>query len=280
MKKNSSIDWKIVLIILLTIILVFLIGFIIVNERYYKVQPIDKNVQQEEQEEQNQQEEQKQQNNESSNENIRELTQSEIDTLKSQIEITTQYFAEYYPLNSVDDISNQNLLKSMYIISGGGSPSFSATKLDEIMPKYFGNTKKLIHENMICENDGIADFLYDATTHSYNYNNNHPGHGGGGFISRVKAYEVKGTIKDEKVVTVTAKILYGNYCSDTCIGGYSYYASIPGESAILLFQSTAPEEFIITDEKYNEVASKIPITSFTFEKDSDGNYGLKTVSIQ
>ena len=77
----------------------------------------------------------------------------------------------------------------------------------------------------------------------------------------------------------TAKILYGNYCSDTCIGGYSYYASIPNESAVQLFQSVLPEEFIITDEKYAEVADKVGITTFTFEKDSEGNYGLKTVKL-
>lgn len=272
MKKNSSTNWKIKIILILSIILAALISYIVVNEKYYS-DPPEEQIEEKNNEDNNE-------NNEN-NKNIRDLTQVEIDILKNQIEKTSQYFAQYFPINSIDNISNQDLLQNMYIISESSYPSFSATQIDETTKKYFGNNKKIIHEDILCQyKEHEALYLYDVNTHSYNYNINHAGHGGTAFISRTKAFEVKGIIENENIVTVTAKILYGNYCSDTCIGGYSYYASIPNESALLLFQSTEPEEFIITDEKYNEVANQVPITTFTFEKDSEGNYGLKAVEFK
>ena len=269
MKKNSSVNWPIRIIIVLLIILALLIGYIAIDKKNNT--PITDESEVTEKEDTT---------NENNTENTRELTQEEINILKDQIEKTSQYLGENYPINSIDNLPNQELLHAMQILSESGYPSFSATQIDETTKKYFGNTKQIIHENILCqykEHDML--YLYDANTNTYNYNNNHPGHGGTSFISRVKAFEVKGTISNEKTVTVTAKILYGNYCSDTCIGGYSYYASIPNESAVQLFQSVLPEEFIITDEKYAEVADKVGITTFTFEKDSEGNYGLKTVKL-
>lgn len=269
MKKNSSTNWKIKIILILSLILSALLAYIVVNEKYYSDPPEE------------QIEDKNNEDNSDNNKNIRNLTQVEIDILKNQIEKTSQYFAQYFPINSIDNIPNQELLQNMYIMSESSYPSFSAIQIDETTKKYFGNNKKIIHENILCQySEHEALYLYDANTHSYSYNVNHAGHGGPGFISRTKAFEVKGIIENENKVTVTAKILYGNYCSDTCIGGYSYYASIPNESALLLFQSTEPTEFIITDEKYNEVATQVPTTTFTFEKDSEGNYGLKAVEFK
>ncbi len=96
----------------------------------------------------------------------------------------------------------------------------------------------------------------------------------------VKTFYVDGNIINDKTITINTKILYGNYCGDTCLPGYAYYLTVPVEGSTPIFVSDAEGEFIVTEEKYNEISSKIPITTFTFERDDLGNYGLKSVKIK
>ena len=96
----------------------------------------------------------------------------------------------------------------------------------------------------------------------------------------VKTFYVDGNIINDKTITINTKILYGNYCGDTCLPGYAYYLTVPFEGSTPIFVSDDEGEFIVTEEKYNEISSKIPITTFTFERDDLGNYGLKSVKIK
>ena len=36
----------------------------------------------------------------------------------------------------------------------------------------------------------------------------------------------------------------------------------------------------VTNEEYESVKANLPITTFTFEKDEDNNYGLKAVELK
>lgn len=261
--EKKKTNFKLIAIIFLLVGLGLLVTSIVINK--INSNPKEKN---------------DQTNKNNSTENIRELTKTETEILREKMEVISQYFGEYYPLESIDSISNQTLLQRMRIISKVEFSSFSATDLDSTMIKYFGNSKKLIHEDILCAYKNHETlYLYDANNNNYNYNENHGGHGGSGFISKVKVYDVAGMIKDEKTVTVMAKILYGNYCSDICISGYSYYTNYPTNDATPILSSTEAEEYIITDEKYNEIVDLIPVTTFIFKKESDGNYTLKKVSL-
>ena len=82
-----------------------------------------------------------------------------------------------------------------------------------------------------------------------------------------------------------AKILYGSYCSDIC-GPGSYYGSY--------LDSVNKRNPLATDDKYDangdiilateqekiDAVSNLKMTVFTFVIDSDGNYGLKSVTFE
>ena len=266
--KRKNINWSLIIIIILLMAVSSLATYIVVDKtnKENNKQKIEETKEKE--------------NAEIGQEKAEELEQSEIEALKEKIEKISYVFSSKYPITSIDALTNQELLWAMRSLSSVNSGNFSAEELDKQMTKYFGNSKKLKHEDMICTIDNVAMYIYNDSTNTYNFNDNHPGHGGTIGVSRIKVYDAKVVNKEGNKVTITAKLLYGNYCSDICMPGYAYYASYPREGAVKLFESEGPEEFIITDEKYNEVASQIPITTFTFEKESDGNYGIKTVYLQ
>ena len=256
-KKKNKVNFSTILIIILSCIIIGLAAYIVVENNNHKSTP---------------------ESNEK--DSSRALTEIESKALMENIETLSLELATEYPIDSIDDIPNQKLLKTIYHISEVGYNNFQASVLDKYALKYFGNDKKIIKEDIICTIDNEPLLTYNAEEDKYTMNTESHGHGGEGFISRVKAFYVDGNIINDKTITINTKILYGNYCGDTCLPGYAYYLTVPVEGSTPIFASDDEGEFIVTEEKYNEISSKIPITTFTFERDDLGNYGLKSVKIK
>lgn len=137
-------------------------------------------------------------------------------------------------------------------------------------------------------------FIYDAATESYSYNQNHPGHGGGfsGF-AKIETFYESGSKKDN-TYTVNVKLLYGDAVAGDIIpidclpkGYYKTQEDAKNETNPLIGRKTEPNENVcatspvtISAADYERVKDQIPTTTFTFIKDSDGNYGLTKVTIK
>lgn len=206
----------------------------------------------------------------------RELTEEEQSILTEQIKEYSTYLAMDYPVADIRAISNQSALQfALYELNVSGN-DFMESDLEKQLKKYFGNNHPFIHEDIECYLDHEPLYTYDSATREYTFQDIH-GHGGSGYY-RPTVFFVDGTAKDN-TYTVEVNIIYADYCSGLCGPMMTYYKtsgdSINSTNEILSFD----EEHQVTEEEYQMVKDTLDITTFTFEKDKENNYGLKTVDI-
>ena len=121
-------------------------------------------------------------------------------------------------------------------------------------------------------------YRYDSAKREYFFQDIH-GHGGAG-IYPAEIYYLDGQKKDE-VYTVRVNVLYGDYCYGTCGPVTGYYKSAidsrNGENPVL---GGFGDYYEITEKEYQSVKDNLPVTTFTFIRDKDGNYGLESVTVE
>ncbi len=207
-----------------------------------------------------------------------ELTEEEKNILLDQISEYNSRFATEYPMKNVSEIANQEKLYFgvIQINKEGFQESFSTEKLSQVMEKYFSNKASYTDENIQCViRDGVL-YQYNEEKKNYQYQGTH-GHGGGSF-SRSNNYYVEGN-KKKNTYTIKVQILYETTCSDICGPTSAYYSDAEAKNIVY----EIPEDKVETiqaSEVYPQVKEKLPITTFTFIKDEDGNYGLDSVIIE
>lgn len=214
-------------------------------------------------------------------ENQQEKT--EMMELFKSIEEDYDNFEDLFPLENIDKISNQRLLAFAFTKTEGnwGTPK-TATELENIVHKYFGKDAKINHEDLLCNFEKIALYKYDASKQVYSINENHPGHGGGlggGYYTK-SIY--KSGIKQNDTYEIKTKILYSWYCSDVCAPKNAYAASKEDveNKNFLIGDPSSMESIEVTEEDIKEFEDKLKTVTYTFVKDSDGNYGLTKVTIE
>lgn len=212
----------------------------------------------------------------------RELNESEISHLIEQIKLYNIGLGDNYPIEKVSDISKERLFDFAYSVvrRSGFRENFSVTELDDVVTKYFGTDLALEHQDIICNVDKEILYNYNQESNSYNYNNNHPGHGGVGSIADNITYYVYGKITNETDIEISTKNLYSNYCGDTC-AIYAYYKNYNDSIAETNPVLTAKEEIIeqVTDDDYNRIKDILPTTTYKFKKNNN-SYNLVSVSIK
>ena len=260
-KKNKGL---IIIIILLLIALLGTTGYII-YDKVVKKEPS----QEEKKETPKEKEEEASQ---------RELIEEEQATLLSQIEAYTSTLAGQYPFDEETPLENQQVLLFGLIQLESTGQDFMESDLEKVLQQYFGENHPYQHENIECFLGDGTLYIYDSAKREYRFQDYH-GHGGQGIYPN-EVYYLNGNT-DEQTYTVNVNILYGDYCNSTCGPTTSYYTTVNdsrnGTNSIL---GPYEEQHIITQEEYNSVQATLPITTFTFEKDELGNYGLKSVTIQ
>lgn len=183
------------------------------------------------------------------------------------------FFAEQFALGDVKNYSNQSLL--LFAVSKIDNPTagFDKDDVNTVIKNYFGNNVTVNQENIMCTIDQTILYNYDSGTSKYTYNESHPGHGGTGYYQG-DIHVVGGSYKNKKY-TLTTRILYGNYCGETCQGITAYYKSASdakdGKNPLINLETNSNKTF-------NDIEDFVPITTYVFNKE-DSNYVLKSISV-
>ena len=258
MKKKSH-KGLIIFIILLILIILGLVGYICYDKFFTK----EPEVKEEKKEEKT----------------TSELSFSEIAEVSELVQELSNNFGEYYPIKNVDEIDNEDLL-SFALFKIGFKEEIKKSEVEDVIKKYFGNVN-LKHEDIECamEHENNKE-LYFYKDDKYVQNEKHGGHGGSGGISAASFY-VSGEV-DKNIVTANYKILYSNFCGDTCmLNKYyrTYNDSLNDKNPVLEGDDSSDDPGVnLTESLYKSVEEKVPVTTFTFEKTDDG-YILKSVKI-
>lgn len=261
-KKNKK---YIVIIIIFALALLATTSYIVYDKVFSKE---NKEVKQEERKPQE----------ETPNEQKESITEAEKELLENQISDYTTYFAGYYPITNISSLDNQDVLYFAMMKSGKIGEDIMESDLEKILDQYFGKNHPFKHSDIMCPIDDEPLYIYDSARREYYFEDTHP-HGGSG-VYRGITYETEGEKIDNKYI-VRTKILYNDYCSGMCPPRINYYItkddSKNSENPIL---GTYDEDHEITEEEYNSIKDSIPITTYTFIKDENNNYGLKQVNIK
>lgn len=237
---------------------------------------------------------------ENNGESSRNLTDSEKEELISMIEkgyniYLSGYFSEMDSEN-VQKITNQELLTIGYhllyletdfslVDDNSNYNSFKGSQLKDVLIKYFGTNKSIILEDIICDADNEILYKYDKNSDTYTFNdiNNIHAHGGSEKISSSKILIIEDKIENESEITIKAKVLYGNYCGSTCAPDNAYYSSYrdsKNHQVPVIGDYNSDSEIELTDSLIKENQNKIPTTTYKLIKDNNGNYELKSVTIE
>ena len=263
-----------IVIIILSIVVVGLITFIC----YDKIINKDNNKVDETQEESNNSKNENKEDEKNESKPVA-LEKSELDTLTNVIESMKShaFLQNYIPLNNINEIQNKDLL--MYVLNVfKEKKSFTKDEVEQLIKQTFGDEIKVTHQNIPCSL-GKNYFIYNSTTGTYTYNNKHIGHGGGDRISIYKKY--MDSYKIDNTYTIKYKMIYGEVCSDMCFVG-SYFASINDAKTMTnpVLELNDVVGYDITEELFKTIEDKVPVTTFTYEKNSNGTFNLKSIVVE
>ena len=218
---------------------------------------------------------------------ITNLTDADVSSIISQLDVYNSYFSGNYPINNVSELSNQSILEFASRNVTMTNSSFTSSDVDKVVKKYFGNDFKYTNEDINCfVGDGVL-YRYDSATGKYAFATdvNH-GHGGGGSY-RTKTYFQDGTYdKNNDIYTLNVKVLYGPNAGDTYGPVDSFYSNAKdameykNELYKINVDDISGDDSGYYDEAYKNVKDKLPITTYTLKKDGSGNYGLVSIVIK
>ena len=212
----------------------------------------------------------------------RELSETEKEKFEGIIENINSYFSQYYPItNAKNIINNDELLLFALIKIGYDKQTFTGSDVEKIIKENFGNSVSVTNKDIICPIDKEPFYTYNATSNTYTKAAYNHGHGGIGFME-TKNYIESASIKDEKEITINTKILYLGYRSSTWGPTYevfkTYNDAEKGNNPV--YKDEKEEQIEFNDNFYQSIKDKIPTTTYTFEKNSEGYYDLINISIK
>lgn len=213
--------------------------------------------------------------------NVKQLEEKNAVTFMRKINYLNTYFYEHYPIEDTLRLDNADVLKMGEKIvldsvsTYGGIAGFSGERMRDAVASYFGSDYPLKLEDIKCfVGDGVW-LQYDLSNDYYSKVGNH-GHGGEG-SGRSKAYFQDGTYdKETDTYVIHAKVLSSDSVGE--LGGprVRFYDQFRFDQPIY---DTQKDEDTDYDVVYKEVSDKLSIVTYTFVKNSDGGYGLKSVEL-
>jgi len=207
---------------------------------------------------------------------VQEEVPDEEEIIEEKVKELSNNFAKYFPITDISRIDNQDLL--FYALSKIDSKeTIKKEEIEQAVANTFGNNLKGKHENINCPtNDQEPLYYYQNKVYKQNHN-----HGRHGEIKKPKAYPYKIDItKKNNILTANYKILYSNYCNDTCITN-NYYKSYQDSKNNInkVLSSNDDKELVLTEDLYKSIEEDLPTTTFTFKKGKD-TYNLVSITIE
>ena len=196
----------------------------------------------------------------------KELKESDVQVLMDRIDTLNNNIAKLYPISDVKDIPNQALL-SMVL-------SYSLTSSEEVEKNIryiIGDNVTVKHEDYMCDYDHYALMKYSNGW--YSYNDEHPGHGGGGGYTAT-AFFKSATLKGD-TLTIDTNLLY-DYNADVEGPTESYYDGAGEEKKEVLHNIDRTK----LKTEYEKIKDTLPTTTFTFKNNGVGLYNLESVVIK
>lgn len=211
---------------------------------------------------------------------VRDLIAVEKKILLEQIRVYNSYASHLY--ENGDFTSEQELLQFAYKqikYSGYNTDSISEEQMLNMIKKYFYLSSDFKHQD-IRHDENTNFYNYDDSNKTYIYNEEHLGHEFG-VIPDSYVHFIDGKVTNEKEVVLKAKVLLAGYCGGPC-GPQNYYASYSDAWNKInpLFDIPQNHWIEVDEELFKTVSDKVGVTVFTFIKDDDGNYGLKSVTFE
>jgi len=205
---------------------------------------------------------------------VNELKESDVTSYLEKAHFLNTYFADNYPIKSIDKIPNQELLSVAYlkVLSNGRLETFSSSAISDSIHDLFGADCKFKHEDINCHiNDGVL-YKYNSSNETYSFTGIH-GHGGHE-VRDNKVFFLDAFVDEEKgIITINTKVLYS--LSYEVRGPLNIFYAEPSDTKpIYKVDSDTDVSF---DEAYEKVKDRLPITTYTFVRNSDYNYGLKSI---
>ena len=184
---------------------------------------------------------------------------------------------------SINDLDGDQLIKKLVLLSGKSFEKVTGNELKQIAKKYFA-LSSFEFVNVSCDS-GYSDhdttmYIYNPQTDKYEYNKNHPGHGGksDGIFYQL---EDESTFVENDFVVYSAKIyfVYNGCISDTCgpTGIHEIYRSYEDASqranmVLNAFDSNFCVDYYCDDKKiYTDIKEKLKTVKFYY-KNVDDNY--------
>ena len=264
-KKSRTII--IILSVIIGLLVLGIIGYIIYDNPFYKPKV-----------------EEKKKVKKVKKENPNALKEEEKDEINGKINDYIQLAFEF-PIADIDELDDQKVFWFSATKIDDYMNGFTKETLEQVISKYFKDDISLVYGDINCSlGDGVF-FKYNSETGKYTFTGTH-GHGGGA-VPRGKIF-VEDMTKEDDVITVKSKIVYGEQAGDT-FGPIINYYTVPKyddqNDSNKVYNLNNPEatnyKKEITEEEFNTIKDKVPYTIFKFKISEDTkNYGLVSVTIK
>ena len=214
------------------------------------------------------------------------ITAEEMATMKKVSEVV--FLKEKTDLK-VEDLTEEEKAEIARNLPEKGYMESTGTEMTTLFKKYFGQEQTVKFDNIKCFMDHYSEdanimLIFDTEKDQYVYNENHPGHGGGGvgFYGTKMGYEkVEANTKEYKY---DAKVLfYGEgMCHDIgpCEYGSaykSYEEAIKGQNALIDIDHSAYTQedpysglpVVDMDKLFEDYKSQLDTYRFIFQKEGE-----------
>lgn len=254
-KKGNG---KTILIATLVIIIIGLIGFIVYDKCFNKeAAPVKPQEEKEEKKE----------------EKTEEIANDEITKIMEKIKKYNLGTLYHFGNQKFDTVSNEQL--EVMVRHFGYPEVITKEKVDGYIKDVYNITPSS-YNDIICLNDKIAMYKYNATNQTYIMNSEHPGHGGleGDFTD----YYVVSSKKEDNKYTMDILFLYG----DPVVNGYS--VNDKGLEILKIDPSNSMTEEQLTKAAIEYIKSHLDeykdASKYQYVFEKDGNdYYLKEFNI-
>lgn len=209
-------------------------------------------------------------NNEPEQTETKELKESDVSEFLKRIDSMNSAICTNYPFTDINTIPTQKIL-SIGLGEVFGTYSISSDYVENHIKYILGSNVIIKHEDYLCKVDNIPFYKYNNGY--YSFNQEHPGHGGGG------GYLVTTFFKDASIkgntVTINTNLIY-EVSSDISGPTTSYYdgASTNAKKILDDIERTSLKS------EYEKIKDTLPITTFTFTRSELGGFDLTSVTIK
>lgn len=214
--------------------------------------------------------------NKSSSEQAKTTSEQIINDIKNIY--AAYYGSDFY--TGIENIVNDKLVYRAIVANYKNGEPISEEQIKNYVNRYFGPYRKYTTDTIYCDVDKQPLFKFENGQYTlYNENNIH-GHDSGKYYEghRSNYIDVISYTESDNLITIQIKVLYGETCLATC-GPEIHYSSNPSIPDNIL-TTKSENDYKITSEEYNEIKGKLPITTLTFNKNSDGTYYLSNASVK